>query len=119
MRPLGWVGSAKEDLLRFPDQVIRRIGHALYVAQIGDKHSNAKPLKGFAGAGVLEIVEDHDSDTYRAVYTVRFAAVVCVLHAFQKKSKKGAATPAREIEKVKARLKRAEWEHQAWQSGKR
>lgn len=118
MKPLGWIGSAKEDLLHFPEDVVREIGHALYVAQLGGKHGAAKPLKGFAGAGVLEIVEDHDADTYRAVYTVRFAEVVYVLHAFQKKSKKGTATPTREIEKVKARLRRAEREYATWKSGK-
>jgi phage-related protein len=75
-------------------------------------------LKGFGGASVLEIVEDYDGDTYRAVYTVRFAEVIYVLHAFQKKSKKGTATPPQEIDKVKARLKRAEEEYQAWKRTK-
>jgi len=115
MKPLGWTGSAKADLLAFPDTVIREVGHALYVAQMGRKHPAAKPLKGFGGAGVLEIVEDHDGDAYRAIYTVRFATVVYVLHAFQKKSRKGMATPPKEIEKVRARLKRAEEENAAWE----
>ena len=85
---------------------------------MGGKHEDAKPLRGFGGASVLEIVEDHDGDTYRAVYTVRFAEIVYVLHAFQKKSKKGIATPPHEIDKVKARLKRAEEEYQAWKRTK-
>ena len=114
MKPLGWIGSAKHDLLEFPDEVVREVGHALYLAQLGKKHSTAKPLRGFGGAGVLEIVENYDGQTYRAVYTVRFADVVYVLHAFQKKSKSGISTPLQEIEKVKARLLRAEQEHEAW-----
>ena len=119
MKALGWVGTAKEDLLSFPDAVVREIGHALYIAQIGGKHASAKPLKGHSGASVLEIVEDFDGETYRAVYTVRFAEVVYVLHAFQKKSKKGIATPRREIDIVKARLRRAEEEYAAWQMMRR
>jgi phage-related protein len=119
MKILGWIGSAKEDLLAFPADVVREIGHALYVAQMGGKHNAAKPLKGFGGARVLEIVEDHDGDAYRVAYTVRFADVVYVPHAFQKKSRKGIATPPQEMEKVKSRLKRAEEEHVAWQRAKR
>jgi phage-related protein len=84
------------------------------VAQQGGKHPDAKPLKGFAGAGVLEIIEDHDGDTYRAVYTVRLAGRVYVLHGFQKKSKSGIATPKAEVNLIKTRLKRAEEEHRAW-----
>jgi len=83
------------------------MGYALHFAQHGDKHPAAKPLKGFGGAGVLEIIEDHDGDTYRAMYTVRFAGAVYVLHAFRKKAKKGIATPKRDMDLVKARLKRA------------
>jgi phage-related protein len=118
MKPLGWVGSAKEDLLAFPEEAVREIGHALYVAQLGGRHRSAKPLQGFGGAGVLEIVEDHDGAAYRAVYTVRFAEVIYVLHAFQKKSKKGVATPQQEIEKVRARLKRAEEEYARWKNAR-
>src|SRR6266581_9178279 len=110
-KPVRWIGSAKEDLSAFPEDVKRRVGRALWDAQVGLKAPYAKPLKGFGGAGVLEIVDDFDGDTYRAVYTVRFSAVVYVLHAFQKKSRKGASTPSQEIEKVKARLKLAEEEH--------
>ena len=116
IKPIGWIGSAKQDLQRFPAEAVIEIGHALYYAQLGEKHGSAKPLKGFGGAGVLEVVEDYDGDTFRAVYTVRFAGVVYVLHAFQKKAKKGISTPPQEIEKVKARLKLAEQEHVIWKS---
>ena len=84
------------------------MGYALYRAQIGLKHGNAKPLKGFGGAGVLEIVTDHVGDTFRAVYTVKFAEAVYVLHAFQKKSKRGNKTPTEDMELVQRRLKAAE-----------
>ena len=114
IKPVVWIGSAKADLSAFPEEVKDSIGFALYVAQQGGKHSDAKPLKGFAGAGVLEIVEDHDGDTYRAVYTVRLAGRVYVLHSFQKKSKSGVATPKAEVNLIKTRLKRAEEEHRAW-----
>ncbi len=119
VKPLGWVGSAKDDLLEFPDSVVREIGHALYVAQLGGKHGAAKPLQGFGGAAVLEIVEDYAGDAYRAVYTIRFAEIVYVPHAFQKKSRRGIATPCQEIERVGTRLRQAEREYQAWQSKKR
>jgi phage-related protein len=108
IKPLRWVASSKKDLLAFPEDVRQEIGYALYFAQAGDMHPAAKPLKGFHGAGVLEIVEDQKGATYRAVYTVKFAAVVYVLHAFQKKSTKGIATPQHEIELIKDRLKLAE-----------
>lgn len=88
------------------------MGFALHAAQTGGKHLDAKPLKGFKGAGVLEVVEQHDGNAYRAVYTVRFAHSVYVLHAFQKKSKKGIATPKSEIDLVKERLRRAEQDHE-------
>ena len=119
MKPVGWIGSAREDLLTFPPEVVREIGHVLYIAQIGGKHSAAKPLKGFGGSSVLEVVEDHGGDTFRAVYTVRFGEVIYVLHAFQKKAKKGIATPLREIEKVKSRLKQAQEAYEAWQRAKK
>lgn len=111
-KPLFWVGSSKEDLSEFPEDVKDVMGFALHLAQTGLKHPDAKPLKGFKGAGVLEVVEDHDGDTYRAVYTVRLAGAVYVLHAFQKKSKKGIATPKADIDLVKARLRRAEEDHE-------
>ena len=111
-KPLFWVGSSREDLSGFPEGVKHVMGFALHLAQTGAKHPDAKPLKGFKGAGVLEVVEDHDRDTYRAIYTVRLAGAVYVLHAFQKKSKKGIATPKADIDLVKARLKRAEEDHE-------
>jgi phage-related protein len=88
-----WVGTCKDDVSGFPKDVRQRIGGALWEAQIGRKAALAKPLKGFGGAGVLEIVDDFDGDTFRAVYTVSFPMAVYVLHAFQKKSKRGIATP--------------------------
>lgn len=87
------------------------MGYALYRAQIGKKHEHAKPLKGFGGAGVLEIVTDHDGDTFRAVYTVKFATSIYVLHAFQKKSKSGVKTTAQDLDLIRQRLKTAEADH--------
>jgi phage-related protein len=110
-RPLEWIGSSLRDLRGFPGPARETIGFALYLAQIGDKHAAAKPLKGFTGAGVLEIVEDHDGDTFRAVYTVRFTSAVYVLHAFQKKSKAGIKTAKSDIDLVRRRLKAAEELH--------
>lgn len=107
-KPLQWVGSSKQDLLEFPEDVYCEMGHALYLAQVGEKHENAKPLKGFKGAGVLEVVENYEGNTYRAVYTVRFSGVVYVLHSFQKKSKSGIATPQKEMDLVWQRLRWAE-----------
>jgi len=114
IRPVVWIGSAKEDLVKFPQEVVGAIGYALYEAQKGNKHPSAKPLHGFGGAGVLEVIEDHHGNTYRAVYTVRLVGRVYVLHAFQKKAKSGSKTPKAEIELVKARLKRAEQYHTEW-----
>ncbi len=111
MKELVWVGSSLQDLKAFPDEVKRTMGYALYLAQTGGKHPDAKPLKGFSGAGVLEVVEDCADDAYRTVYTVRFSDAVYVLHAFQKKSKRGAATPQREIDLIWARLRRAQEIH--------
>lgn len=111
MKTLNWISSAKDDLREFPEPVKDLMGYALYLAQTGSKHPSAKPLKGFTGAGVLEVVEDHMGDTYRAIYTVRFADAVYVLHAFQKKSKSGIATPQREIDLIKTRLQRAREHH--------
>jgi phage-related protein len=112
------VTSALSDLRAFPDEVKRMLGFALDVAQQGGKHPDAKPLKGFGGAGVLEIVSDHDGETYRAVYTVRFADAVYVLHAFQKKSRTGIQTPKQEIELVRRRLRIAEEDYAQWSAEK-
>lgn len=110
-KELVWVGSSRKDLREFPPSVRRAFGIALFAAQLGETPSDAKPLKGFGGAGVLELVKFHERGTYRAVYAVRFATRVYVLHAFQKKSKHGIATPKREIDLIKERLKIAQRLH--------
>jgi len=114
-KPLEWVSSSKKDLVGLPKEVRVAFGVALFRVQCGAKPMNAKPLKGFGGAGVLEIVENFDGDTFRAVYTVRFAEVVYVLHVFQKKSKSGIATPKQEIDLIKSRLALAEDKYIQWQ----
>jgi phage-related protein len=111
-KPLFWIGSSRKDLKAFPPAVRQAVGFALFQAQLGRKHLDAKVLKGFGGSGVLEVVSNHDGDTFRTVYTVRFAGVVYALHAFQKKSKRGIKTPPVELEIVRQRLKEAE-EHYA------
>ncbi len=113
-KPVRWVGSSKDDLSEFPEEVRRRVGGALWEAQVGRKASYAKPLKGFGDASVLEIVDDFDGDTFRAVYTVRFAKAVYVLHAFQKKSKRGVATPKAELDTIDQRLNRAKEDYEQW-----
>jgi len=118
-KPVRWVGSSKEDLSAFPAEVRQRVGGALWEAPIGGKAPYAKPLKGFGGAGVLEIVDDFDGDTFRAVYTVRFAKAVYVLHAFQKKSKRGLATPKAELNLIDRRLRRAEEDYEQWTRAER
>ena len=110
-KQLVWVGSSRRDLRAFPPAVRRTFGVALFAAQLGETPPEAKPLKGFGGAGVLELIEDHRGNTYRAVYTVHFATRIYVLHAFQKKSKHGIATPQKEIELIRARLRWAEQMH--------
>lgn len=107
-KPCEFIGSSKEDLSAMPDDVKEVMGFAIFLAQCGEKHASVKPLKGFGGAGVLEVVENFDGDAYRAVYTVKFARVVYVLHAFQKKSKRGRATPQYDVALIKQRLKTAE-----------
>jgi phage-related protein len=111
---LVWVGSSLKDLREFPEAVKDEMGFALYEAQCGLKPLDAKPLKGFGGANVLESVSNYQTGTYRAVYTVRFGERVYVLHAFQKKSKKGIATSQSDIELIKRRLMQAEALHEAW-----
>jgi phage-related protein/predicted XRE-type DNA-binding protein len=101
-KPAVWIGSSRDDLRNLPDEVRRIMGFAINDAQNGDEHPRAKALKGFGGRSVLEVIDDHDGDAYRAVYTVRFAGAIYVLHAFQKKSRKGIETPKREIEVIKA-----------------
>lgn len=111
-KPLAWVGSAKHDLLEFPAPVRSEIGNALGVAQFGDKHPGSKPWKG-QGSGVFEIVENFAGTTYRAVYTVKFAEIVYVLHAFQKKSPSGIRTARGDVETVARRLKAAQADYEA------
>ncbi|HXN68960.1 MAG TPA: type II toxin-antitoxin system RelE/ParE family toxin [Bradyrhizobium sp.] len=107
-RPCIFIGSSLKDLKRFPAKVRNRVGYALHQVQEGDEPLAAKALKGFGGRAVLELIDDFDGDTYRTVYTVRFADVVYVLHAFQKKAKRGIATPRQDIELIKSRLRDAE-----------
>ncbi|MBC5764464.1 type II toxin-antitoxin system RelE/ParE family toxin [Ramlibacter albus] len=113
-KPVKWVGSAKRDLVDMPDDVQDVFGFAIDMAQAGGRHPDAKVLSGFGSAAVLEVIEDFRGDTYRAVYTVRFAGWVYVLHCFQKKSKSGIATPRQDMELIAARLKAAEIDHAAW-----
>jgi phage-related protein len=108
LKPCIFLGSSLKELRRFPPKVQNRVGYALHQVQQGDEPIAAKAMKGFGGRTVLELIDDFDSDTYRAVYTVRFAGVVYVLHAFQKKAKKGIATPLRDIDLIKSRLRDAE-----------
>lgn len=107
-RPIIWVGSSREDLRKFPEPVQDHMGYALYVAQQGGKHREAKVLAGFGGGGVVEVIKDHRGDTYRAVYSLRHAQAIYVLHAFQKKSKAGSETPRRDLEMIQKRLREAE-----------
>lgn len=107
-RPLEWIGSSHKDLMQLPADVRKSVGFALHFAQHGEQHPASKVLKGFGGAGVLEVVENDVGGTYRAVYTVRFEEAVFVLHCFQKKSKSGIATPKADLDVVRARLKMAE-----------
>lgn len=111
-KPLDWVGSAKKDFLAFPEPVKDEMGNALGLAQFGGTHPSAKPWKG-QGPGVFELVEDHDGNTYRAVYTVRFKEAVYVLHAFQKKSPKGIKTARIDIDLIERRLKAAQQDYEA------
>jgi phage-related protein len=108
LKPVIWVGSSRKDLCAFPAPVQDHMGYALYVAQCGGKHHATKTLSGFGGAGLVEVVKDFRGDTFRAVYTLRYAGAVYVLHAFQKKSKTGRDTPRRDLELVKQRLRDAE-----------
>ncbi len=115
VKPCLFVGPSRRELKTFPDEVQGSIGHALHQAQCGDEPDSAKALKGFGGRSVLEIVDDFEGNTYRAVYTVRFAGLIYVLHAFQKKSKKGIATPKQTIDLIKSRLRDAEEDYRTRQ----
>jgi phage-related protein len=116
-KPVEWVASSYKDYRAFPDPVQDAMGFALYQAQVGGMSDSAKPLKGFGGAGVIEIVEDHDGDAFRAVYTVKFAKVIYVLYAFQKKSRKGVKTPQSDIELIERRLKFVEQDYKTRYGG--
>ncbi len=113
-KPVFWMASSRKDIREFPKAARQTFGQALFDAQNGGKHPDAKPLKGFQGSGVLEVVEDDRGSTYRAVYTVKFAGVVYVLHAFQKKSKIGSKTPSEEMERVISRLREAAKHYAEW-----
>jgi phage-related protein len=115
-KPVFWVGSSHKDLQRLSPEVRKIFGFAIWQAQVGRTHLAAKPLKGFGGASVLEVVEDHDGSSFRAVYTVRFARLVYALHVFQKKSKKGVKTPKQEIELIRKRLQAAEEHYAKWRN---
>jgi phage-related protein len=111
-KPVAWIGASQKNYKAFPDDVQDVMGFALDTAQCGLTPAIAKPFKGLGG-GVFELVDDYRTDTYRAVYTVRFAEIVYVLHAFQKKSKKGIATPQKDVELIKKRLRDAQNHHAA------
>lgn len=108
MKKLFWLGSSKKNLMDMPDDVQDTFGYALHLAQTGEKHDQTKPLKSFGGAGVLEVVENAEAGTFRAVYTVKFADAVYVLHCFQKKSTSGISTPKPDMDLIRERLKAAE-----------
>ena len=113
VKKINFIGSSRKDIREFPEEVKEDIGFALFEVQKGGKPASAKPLKGFGGAGVLEIVENFSGDTYRAVYTVKFKNIIYVLHCFQKKSKHGIKTPQHDIDLIQQRLKIAEEDYKA------
>jgi hypothetical protein len=110
-KPVVWIGSSRKDFRDFPDEVKSEMGYGLFLAQTGGRHRKAKTFKGAGDAGVVEVIDDFRGDTFRTVYTVRFSSAVYVLHAFQKKSKKGIATPASDIQLIEQRLREAERIH--------
>ena len=105
-KPIVWVGTALKDLKAFPRDVQREVGYALYLAEIGEKHHKTRPLKGLSG--VMEIISDYQTDTYRTVYAIKLGDHIYVLHAFQKKSKRGIATPKQQMEIIRQRLRLAQ-----------
>ena len=118
-KPVRWIGSSKEDVTAFPSGAKLRVGGALWDAQMGLKSPWAKPLRGFGGAAVLEIVADAEGKAFRTVYTVQFAEAVYVLHAFQKKSRRGIATPKTELDLIGTRLGRAQEDYERWRINRR
>ena len=115
-KPIKWIGSAKRDLDAMPEDVKDVFGHAIDLAQAGGRHQDAKAMTGFGSAGVLEVVEDFRGDTFRAVYTLKFAGWVYVVHCFQKKSKSGIKTPKEDLALINARLKAAKQDYEDWQT---
>jgi phage-related protein len=111
LKPVFWIGSTKEDLSALAEDVRDEVGQALFEAQKGGRHPSVKPLSGYGDAGVLEVVSDYRGDTFRAVYTVRWATGIYVLHVFQKKSKSGIKTPKAEMKLIESRLKRLQEMH--------
>ncbi len=118
LRPLFWVASSKRDFTEMPEDVIGDFGHWLFHVQKGKTPKNAKVLSGFGGAQIMELRRDHTDGTFRMVYTVRYAEIVVVLHAFQKKSKKGIETPKQDIDLINSRLKLAEVMYKDWKATK-
>ena len=114
VKALFWIASSKKDLMDFPVDVRKEMGHALYIAQKGGKDKKAKPLKGFKGATILEIVESDGNGTYRNMYSVQFEEIVYVLHAFQKKSKTGIKTTKQDVDLLEKRLQAAQQKHKEW-----
>jgi phage-related protein len=107
LKALIWLGGSRRDFSAFPDEVKSEMGYGLFQAQCGGRHRKARTLRGAGDAGLVEIIDDHRGDTYRTVYTVRFAKAVYVLHAFQKKSKAGIATPKADLDLIEQRLREA------------
>jgi len=105
LKPISWIGSSKRDLLNFPEDIVDGMGHALWIVLSGETPNNAKPLKGFGGASVMELVDDGEDSTFRVVYTTKFSGFVYVLHAFRKKARKGIETPKHEMDVIEQRLK--------------
>lgn len=118
LRPLLWIASSKRDFIEMPEDVIRDFGHWLFQVQKGEIPKNAKVLSGFGGAQVMELWKDHADGTFRTVYTVRYAEVVVILHAFQKKSKKGIETPKQDVDLIYSRLKLAKVMYRDWKEKK-
>lgn len=116
MKPILWVGSSKRDLMDMPPDIRADFGYGLHQAQIGEFPDSAKPLTGFGGASVIELMQDHKGDTFRAVYTVKFSDVIAILHVFQKKSKRGVETPKQDIELIRSRLKLALELYKDWKN---
>ena len=114
IKPLLWVSSSKKHLMEMPEYIVTVFGDGLYQAQIGKYPDTAKTLSGFGGASVIELVQDYKGDTFRAVYTVKFSVAIVVLHAFQKKSKKGIETPKHDKELIRSRLKLADEIYKEW-----